>query len=274
LRPNVPRDLETICLKCLREAPEQRYASARVLADELRRYLAGKPIQARRVGPAGRLVRWSRRNPALAAAITLGVLAVLVVAGVGLWRVLEERGRYRQERDQAQANLYRALVGEARAQLQARDTGWRWQALDNLREAARLDVVARDVAQLRELAIECLGSEYPSLRLHGTWEGHAGPVRALARSPDGRRGASGSVDGTVRLWSVPEGRPLAVLPGHTRLVLSVAFHPDGQRLASGAADGAVRLWDLSSLADRADAPGAPPTEATLPPASTIDSQAG
>ena len=67
LDDRVPRDLETICLKCLRKRPADRYATAAALADDVRRYVAGKPILARPISPWERTVKWVRRRPAMAA---------------------------------------------------------------------------------------------------------------------------------------------------------------------------------------------------------------
>src|SRR5262249_49750381 len=77
LQPGTPRDLQTICLKCLEKEPGKRFATAGELADDLGRFLAHEPIRARPVGPLGRLSRWRRRNPASA-----GSLSALVATGL------------------------------------------------------------------------------------------------------------------------------------------------------------------------------------------------
>jgi eukaryotic-like serine/threonine-protein kinase len=91
LQPRLPRDLETICLKCLEKAPRRRYASAGDLADDLRRFLDGRPIVARPVGYFERGLKWTRRRPAAAGLVGVSIAGVLLLAG-GLI-LLQDRNR-------------------------------------------------------------------------------------------------------------------------------------------------------------------------------------
>jgi WD40 repeat protein len=267
LQPGIPRDLETICLKCLRKEPAQRYVQALEMAEDLRRYLNNEPIRARPVGPVGRAMRWCRRQPALAATIAASVAAVLIVASIGLWQVLAERDRYRQQRDRAETerrraeserdhareNLYRALVGEAEAQLQARPTDWWWKVLGNLREAGQLATADRDRQALRDLALRCMATRYPCFHLHAICKRHAGPVLAVAASGDAKLAASGGSDRLVCVWSAVTGRQLAESSDRLPEVTAVAFQPDGDWLACGDAGGSLRFWNVGGLKAAAEA---------------------
>jgi tetratricopeptide (TPR) repeat protein len=103
LRPEVPRDLETICLKCLEKTPTGRYASARELLDDLGRFLRGEAIAARPVGAWGKSIRWCRRRPTAATSIALGA-ALLLVLAVGGPIVAFRLERARRRADTAAAS--------------------------------------------------------------------------------------------------------------------------------------------------------------------------
>jgi serine/threonine-protein kinase len=111
LQPKVPRDLETVCLKCLRKEPQKRYASAQELAADLRRFLAGEPIQARPVSRPERAWRWARRRAAAAGRQARSGLAVAAFVA-GLWwhttRLSAQVQKARQQQDRADTNYRQA----------------------------------------------------------------------------------------------------------------------------------------------------------------------
>jgi serine/threonine protein kinase/tetratricopeptide (TPR) repeat protein len=119
LQPGMPRDLETVCLKCLQKEPARRYASADDLAEDLERFRSGRPVLARRAGRAERALKWVRRRPAAAALWAIAVLAVVLAVGGAVW-LERSRAEWRAE----VARGVEQALGEARElRAQARNGG-------------------------------------------------------------------------------------------------------------------------------------------------------
>jgi tetratricopeptide (TPR) repeat protein len=140
LNPTVPRDLETICLKCLSKEPERRYKSAQELADEVDRFLKGEPVHARPVGATGKAWRWCRRNPVVAsfaAATLLLLLAVAVGSPIAAFRINRERTQARKQAlksQQVATFLKEMLAGVGPAVARGRDTKLLREVLDQTAE--------------------------------------------------------------------------------------------------------------------------------------------
>ncbi len=247
----IPRDLETICLKCLHKQPGRRYLSALALAEDLRRCVAGEPVRARPVSAWERGVKFLRRHPAQAALLAVSCLAALALTGVAVGLSYSARLQTLNDDLQVAVRQAESSQDETERQRAALDSMERWvrylRDVHLAEEAWQNGQVRRIPALLDGCPRDLRGWEWHYLRgLSHKDENplnHPAGVHAVAFDPSGRRLASGCQDGSVWFWDVGTQKGWSAAEQHTHSVRSVAFSPDGRLLASAGDDRLVRLWD-------------------------------
>jgi hypothetical protein len=246
LQSKIPRDLETICLKCLQREPAKRYRSARTLSEDLERFLRGEPVQARPLGRVGRAWRWCMRNPVMLGFWVAILLIVATGVAVTILFAMQESARARDlALAMQEADRQAELAAEAR-----RDANFREEAASQALASAQQ--TQRDLARERQ--------RVDDLRLHKDWQtyvrqillaqlewqrgDHVSALRYLAESSVNRRGWEH--DYLQRLCRNKDAQASKVLGSHAKDVRCVCFSSDGTLLASAGDDWTIRLWNQRS----------------------------
>ncbi|HQY05311.1 MAG TPA: WD40 repeat domain-containing serine/threonine protein kinase [Lacunisphaera sp.] len=250
LNRSIPRDLETIILKCLEKKPPARYATATGLRDDLDRLLAGHPIHARPVSAPGRLARWARRKPGLAAA-----LAIILLGSTASALLLAERNQRlrnalaRSESSEAATRraLSDSLLAQARAVRQSGRLGQRHEALRLVRESAAL---VGPSAQARTEALAALALD----DWQWIWQHHTPGITAnhlIGFDADLAHAAIPAADGAVDILRVADRQVIRHLkaPAPGRLVTTRFGAEPGWVLAEYA-DCTQAVWGPGDLQPR------------------------
>lgn len=246
----IPRDLETIVLKAIAKERSRRYARAEDLREDLRRFLADRPIRARRSSPRERAWRWCRRNPGWAATIgvVFGLLAVAAIGGAILSVDLNQALHDARSADaQKTERLWEANFQRARALRSSGRVGQRFEALRAIREAAKIRVTP----ELRDEAIAAL--VLPDVEIAREWEAASDDIHALAYDAKCEFYARADKHGRITICRLTDQGEeiLAPLPApDAARFWGLWMSPDGRFLAQGQSGdgegtaGVVRVWNL------------------------------
>jgi serine/threonine protein kinase/WD40 repeat protein/tetratricopeptide (TPR) repeat protein len=226
LDAHIPRDLETVVLKCLAKDPKERYATGEALAEDLRRFLGDRPIKARRTPWYERTWRWCRRNPAVAGLMAAVALSLLLGTVVALIFAVRAEAKAQQARDaerEGKRKLFESYVSEADATRMSGRAGQRFGTLRRIRDALKLSreigLRDKDKLRLRNIAIAALC--LPDVEVGLEWP--AGPDKPLPKEldPDLRRRALA-------------GYALDRLPQPAHMLRGLSWYsPDGRFVAVG-----------------------------------------
>jgi WD40 repeat protein/serine/threonine protein kinase len=255
VRLGVPRDLETICLKCLHSDPRTRYQSAEELADDLRRYLDGKPVLARPVGVWQRGVKWARRRPAIVTLAAFAAAVVFLGFPIASWQWYQTRLAWRAEHEQfLKKEEAEKRETEERQRFQSlsarlvRDEGLR---LCEQGDASRgllalvhaLEIAPDDDTDLRRVIRTSLAAAERRVHPLRALLTHERRVLAIAWGRDGKTVVTGGQDRKVRIWDAGTGTCRRILK-HDDGVRCVAVSADCRTLLTGTPRHGARLWNV------------------------------
>jgi WD40 repeat protein/Tfp pilus assembly protein PilF len=218
------------------------------MAEELRRFLANEPIQARRTSQLERVRLWSRRNPAVASLLGIVFLLLICLTAGSLVAALGLKAAEEHRTEQ----LYQSLFAQANASRFSRQVGQRYGTLEAVRRAAQLvrerHMPAERLDELRNLAIAALA--LPDFRTLRTWEGFPGGTHAWNADDQMRRYARGDVDGNISLRWIDTDEEIARLEGW-RGEYGLHFSPGGRFLVAWPHfRSRFRVWDVSATPPR------------------------
>jgi Flp pilus assembly protein TadD len=249
VKPDVHPALDAVCRKAMARRPEDRYGSALELATDVERWLADEPVAAWPEPWTVRARRWLGRHRTLVTSTVAVVLVTLVgaAAGVLLLAAANERERdakkvAQDERDEAKRRRDEARLNQYIAQMNLVQREYDANNIPRVRELLD-DQIPKGLDAPDWRGFEWHYWHRLSHRERLTLQGHTGVVDAVAFSGDGRRLASASRDGTVKVWEAATGQEALTLQGHAGRVSGVAFSADGRRLASASTDWTVKVWD-------------------------------
>jgi serine/threonine protein kinase/WD40 repeat protein len=254
LDPRIPRDLETIVLKAMDKDPRRRYQSADEMAGDLRHFLGDEPIRARRSSLLERLLRWCRRNRALALLVlvlvfvAIGSTATALYLNVTLTESEANRRRAEDAEAQARAKVWLADLAQARAWRMSRQPGQRVAGLRAIQDALTLPVPPGHLLdELRTEAIACLC--LPDLEVVKEWDTWFTGSSGFALDPAFERYARGDDDGTVSVRRLSDDVELCRLRGGGTVsdYDGLEFSPDGRfiRQICDTSEGCKgRLWKV------------------------------
>jgi serine/threonine protein kinase/WD40 repeat protein len=251
LDPRVPRDLETVVLKSVAKDPSERYATAEEMAEDLRRYLADRPIKARRASRRERLWRWARRNPTVASLLGAVATLLVIIAAVSTFAAARLNSALTQTRHaerEARLREAEALIGEAHGTRYSRREGQRFAALAALKKAAdigrELEMPGEWFDQLRNEAIAALA--LPDMYITQQWEGYPEGTTCLSAPGDLSIYARSDKRGAISVRRMSDDAQVCLIPGSGDGSYS-SFSGDGKDLyVSSLPDSSGSLWHLGS----------------------------
>ncbi len=240
LNPTVPRDLQTICLKCLGKAPANRYADGCELGADLGRFLANEPIHARPASRTVRLMRWSRRRPGSATFIV--ALMLFAVGGtLAAFAINSGRERALHAEGDARDQLWRANLAHAESARRNNRAGARTEALRAIADAARF----RPSMEVRNEAIAALALQ--DAVVERSWDVPVGLQSEVAFEPSQKSYIAELKPGLLVRYNSSDSREIARFEVAGQKVAGVpVFSPDGRYLAVRYADKVVRVWEVTN----------------------------